>query len=130
MLGCLAVVGCSSGSKHAAAPATAKTSPCGLIATLDDTAAKVAHADVSDPDAFTQTRNAAVNTYVTTVRELKAAMPGTYDDDLDRLEAAVHQYNFQDAVAPRAALDDYVAAHCGTGAASTTTTTTTVAARS
>ena len=104
---------CSSGSQDANKPA-AKASPCPLIATLDSTAAAVAHANVADPQAFKHTLDAAVAKYVTTVQELRQVVPDNVKPDLDRLEAAVHQYRFEDAASMRASLDAYASAHCTT----------------
>ncbi len=109
----LVATACSSGSKHAN-NATAKDSPCPLIATLDNTAAAVAHANVADPQAFKHTLDAAVAKYVTTVQQLREVVPDNVKPDLDRLEAAVHQYRFEDAVSMRASLDAYASAHCTT----------------
>jgi hypothetical protein len=105
--------GCSGGTKHAknAAP---KASPCPLIASLDQTAASVAHANVADPQGFQRTLDAAVTKYVTTVQELRTVVPANLRPDLDRLEAAVHQYRFQDAVTMRASLDAYASNNCAT----------------
>jgi hypothetical protein len=104
---------CSSGSKHANTSGS-KASPCPLIATLDSTAASVAHADVSDPQAFKRTLDDAVTKYVTTVQQLRAVVPADVKPDLDRLEAAVHQYRFQDAAGMRTSLDAYAASNCAT----------------
>src|SRR3954470_20340253 len=55
---------------------------CTLITKLDETAASVASADVSDPAAFQRTLAAAGNEYVTTVRRLKPLVPAGVQADL------------------------------------------------
>ncbi len=118
LLGCLSVcvlasLGACSSSSGGARKTTPKASPCPLVARLDATAATVAHANVSDPAAFTSTLAAAVDRYVATVRELKRVTPEDLRADLDRMEAAVHQYRFQDAASARASLDAFAASTCG-----------------
>ena len=100
-----------------------KQSPCPLVARLDQTAAMVARADVRDPDAFKRTLDDAVNRYVATVRELKRVTPSDLKPDLDRMEAAVHQYRFQEAATARASIDTYAATTCGRTPPSTGTRT-------
>jgi hypothetical protein len=91
---------------------TPKESPCPLIERLDATAAKVARADVSDPDRFDKALTQGVETYVATVKQLQDLMPSEMRPDLERMEAAVNQYRFNDVADARAALDTYAAAHC------------------
>jgi hypothetical protein len=105
--------GCSTGSSGDGQKTAPKESPCPLVARLDATAAKVARADVSDPGAFKQTLAAAVDRYVATVRALKRVTPDDLRADLDRMEAAVHQYRFEDAASARASLDAFAAGACG-----------------
>ena len=110
--------------------------PCPLIAMLDQTAAQVASADVSDPAAFQKTLSQASTQYISTIRALKPLVPATVQPDLDRVEAAVHQRRYQDALVARSSLDQYTATECrrvasatvpvttpATGAGVTTTTT-------
>jgi hypothetical protein len=104
---------CSSGSSGGDKKSAPRESPCPLVARLDATAATVAHADVSDPAAFKVTLAAAVDRYVATVRALKRVTPQDLRADLDRMEAAVHQYRFQDAASARASLDAFAASMCG-----------------
>jgi hypothetical protein len=104
---------CSSGSSRGDQKTAPKESPCPLVARLDATAATVAHADVSDPAAFKRTLAAAVDRYVVTVRALKRVTPEDLSADLDRMEAAVHQYRFEDAASARASLDAFAASACG-----------------
>jgi hypothetical protein len=130
VVACLAACSGSSGAgNQGTAP---KQSPCPLVAQLDQTAATVARADVSDPAAFQLTLTAAVDRYVATVRALKRVAPQNLRPDLDRLEAAVHQYRFEDAASARASVDAFAASACGTrasgaSAGSNTVSTTTAA---
>jgi hypothetical protein len=120
----LAIAGCSGGSGRSnGASGAASAKACTLIATLDETTANVAKLDVSDPDAYKQGLDAAVTKYADTVRELKNEVPNNLGPDLDRLEAAVHQYRFDDAAAAKQSLDSYAADKCGRVAAPTTVAT-------
>ncbi len=131
----LAAAACSSGGGHKATPKSSATAPCPLFADLDRAVASVSAANVSDPVAFNETFDHAVQTYVDTLRRLHDAVPAELRDDVDRLEAAVDQRNFQDATAARVPLDAWAASHCGrvlppaptttstSPSASTTTTT-------
>jgi hypothetical protein len=110
----VACLGACSGSSSRGSQKTApKESPCPLVAQLDATAATVARANVSDPAAFQRTLAAAVDRYVATVRALKRVTPENLRSDLDRMEAAVHQYRFEDAASARASLDAFAASACG-----------------
>ena len=132
----LAIAGCSGGSGSSkGASSTGSGKACALIATLDETTASVAHLDVSNPDAYKQGLDAAVTKYADTVRQLKGEVPTDLGPDLDRLEAAVHQYRFDDAVAAKQSLDSYAADKCGrvatpTTVAATSTSTPTTASTS
>jgi hypothetical protein len=120
----LALAGCSGGSgagKGATGAGSAKA--CALITTLDETTASVARLDVSNPDAYRQGLDAAVTKYAETVHELKRDVPDNLGPDLDRLEAAVHQYRFDDAAAAKQSLDRYAADKCGRVATPTTAAT-------
>jgi hypothetical protein len=110
------VAACSWGG----APSTrSKADVCALVGQLDDTASTVAKADVSDPDTFQKTLDGAVSDYVKTVRALRPLVPDRLHEDLDRLEAAIDQRDFSEALDARRALDGDDATAC---AASTTTT--------
>jgi hypothetical protein len=115
-LGLLAAA-CSSGG---ASDGGSKDDVCALVARLDETAATIAKADVSDPGTFEQTLDDAVHDYVETVRDLRPLVPDHLHEDLDRLEAAVDQRDFTEALDARRALDGDPATAC---APSTTTTT-------
>ncbi len=117
---------CSSGS-GGDKQSTPKASPCPLVARLDETAASVARANVSDPDAFKRSLDKAVDQYVTTVRDLKRVTPEDLRPDLDRMEAAVHQYRFQDAATARASLDAFASTACGSALPSARAGSSTVA---
>ena len=119
-LALLAPASCSGGGGGGTPSAGEKpASACPLIATLDQTAADVAQADVSDPDAFAQTLENAVARYTSTVTDLKKVVPDSLDPDLDRLLAAVQQQRFEDAVRARASLDAWAATECGRRTTST-----------
>jgi hypothetical protein len=124
----LAIVGCSGGSGGSkASPSGGSNKACGLIANLDQTTASITKLDISDPDAYKQGLDDAVTKYAATVRELKAEVPDKLAPDLDRLEAAVHQYRFDDAAAAKQSLDAYAADKCGrvaTPSSADTTSTT------
>ena len=108
--GLAACSGRSSGGNEKTVP---KESPCPLVAQLDATAATVARANVSDPMTFQRTLAGAVDRYVATVRALRRVAPENLRPDLDRMEAAVHQYRFEDAASARASLDAFAASACG-----------------
>jgi hypothetical protein len=103
----LALAACG-GAGAGADPAAA----CGLVGRLADTAEIVERADVADPDAFAEALDAAVSEYVAILEDLREAAPEELAGDLDRLEAAVTQYDFDEAVRARAALDDYADRTC------------------
>lgn len=101
--------GCGGGTGTAAA--------CALLGRLDDAAAPVEAADVSDPDAFDAALDEAVSGYVAVLDELRAVLPGDLHRELDRLEAAVTQYRFEDAVDARLVLDEFADRECAEPAA-------------
>lgn len=103
----LALAGCG-GAGSAADPAAA----CALVGRLADTAEIVERADVADPDAFAEALDTAVSEYAAILEELREETPDELAGDLDRLEAAVTQYDFDEAVRARAALDDYADRTC------------------
>lgn len=110
LIAVLILAACSGSTAHGTAPK--KTPSCALVTRLDDIANNVAHADVSDPDGFNRQFKAAVDQYVTTVKELRAAAPANLDASLDRVAADVQQYRFADALADRADLDAYAKTAC------------------
>ena len=104
----LVLAGCGGGGAGADAAAV-----CPLVTRLAGTAEIVAQADLADPDAFAQALDAAVSEYVAILGELREEAPEELADDLDRLEAAVTQYDFDEAVRARAALDEFAGRSCG-----------------
>lgn len=103
----LVLAGCGGGGAGADASAA-----CPLVERLAGTAEIVERADVADPDAFAEALDTAVSEYVAILEELREETPDELAGDLDRLEAAVTQYDFDEAVRARAALDDYAARTC------------------
>jgi hypothetical protein len=118
VLALLAITGCSSGSQGSSKSKGA----CALIAKLDDTAAAVARADVSDPSAFKKTLDAAVVRYLATLRSLRPRVSASAQRSVDRVIADVQQLRFDDARTDRAELDDYAEHECGRTTATTSTT--------
>ena len=115
-----AVLGACSGSSES--PARADEA-CPLFGRLDATAAGLEQADVADPDAFEQALEAAVTAYSATVADLREVTPDELHDDLERLEAAVGQYDFDEAARVKTALDDYVERECPSLTTTTVPTT-------
>jgi hypothetical protein len=112
-LGALMGAGCGTGG------AGADTSRvCGLVERLAATATAVERADVADPDAFAAALEAAVAEYRAVLDELREVTPEELAGDLDRLEAAVTQYDFAEAVRARAALDRHAGRTCPSPAVS------------
>jgi hypothetical protein len=118
------LTGCGSGG-HKSESTPHKQPPCPLIAQLDATAASIAHADVSDPDAWARARDAAVKKYVATLQSLYDSVPENLHHTIELMEAAVNQLRFDDAVAARPPLDEYAAATCGRAPESSTTSVST-----
>jgi hypothetical protein len=109
------IAGCSSGGSKSG---SGKNGACALVARLDDIASGVARADVSDPSGFKRTLDTAVTQYATTVHDLRPLVPDDVREDLDRVEASVKQYRFEDALTDRVALDAYAQTSCGRSASS------------
>ena len=126
---CAVATACSGGGGHGNSPSAGNTgTACGLIAKLDTIANGVAHADVSDPDGFQHTLDAAVTEYADTLKQLAPLMPADTRADVAQVEASVKQFRFEDAQAERASIDTYAQANCGRTpatfpTAATTTTT-------
>jgi hypothetical protein len=121
----IVLAACSGGGGHKAATTSTSSAPCPLFTQLDRAVADVADANVSDPVAFNHTFDAAIQQYVDTLRSLRAVVPAELRGDVDRLEAAVDQRNFQDAATARVPLDAWAASHCGRTLPPAPTTTTT-----
>ena len=96
------------------------TRACPVFRELEDLAASVEDADVSDPDAFEQSMSNAVDEFSSLIDELREVLPDELVDDLDAYEAAVIQYDFDEARAARAPLDQYVEVACVTPTTVTT----------
>jgi hypothetical protein len=92
---------------------------CALIAKLDDTAATVARADVSDPAAFKKTLDVAVAQYLATLHALRLRVPADAQRSVDRVIADVQQLRFDDARTDRADLNDFATRECGRTTATT-----------
>src|SRR3569623_767434 len=69
----LAACSATSGSKKGGG--SSGPAACSLVAKLDETAASVASADVSDPVACLKTLTTATIQYVATIRQLKPLVP-------------------------------------------------------
>jgi hypothetical protein len=113
--------GCSGGGSDNVDPLAGPNGACPLLTRMADTAASVEQADLSDPQAFDEVLEAAVMEYNATLDDLRDSLPDDLDDTLDRLEAAMEQYDFDEALRVRAPLDAYAEAEC-----SIATTTTTI----
>jgi hypothetical protein len=127
---CGLATACSSGgsSEHGTRATTPNSgTACGLIAKLDTISGGIAHADVSDPDAFQQTLNTAVTEYADTLRQLAPLVPAATRTDVERVEASVKQYRFEEAQSERASIDTYAQTNCGRVPASLPTSVTTTA---
>jgi hypothetical protein len=117
---CVGIGACSAGGGSDSALASGPDKTCTLISQLAATADTVNRADIADPEKFNAALDDAVAKYVRTIDDLRRAVPSTLRESLDRLQAAVEQYDFDEALAARAPLDEYGATHCS---AATTTTT-------
>jgi hypothetical protein len=115
----LVAAACSSGS---AGSSKGGNGACALITKLDDTAAVVARADVSDPTAFKKTLDNAVAQYLATLRSLRPRVPPAVQKSVDRVIADVQQLRFDDARSDRSELDDYAEHECGRTTATSSTT--------
>ena len=85
---------------------------CTLIDRLAETGQLVEKADISDPEEFQSALDDAVREYVSTIDDLRPATPARLHESLDRLQAAVEQLDFEDAMAARAPLDEYAQTEC------------------
>lgn len=103
---------CASGGSGGGTGGGGVKAACVVIARLADSAGLVDDADVADPERFEKALDAAVADYVKKIEELRELTPDELHDDLDRLQAAVEQYDFDEALAARAPLDAYAASEC------------------
>ena len=120
-MGAVALAACSGGGGDDLDPFEGPNAACPLLARMADTATAVEQADISDPAAFDEILEAAVMEYTAILDDLRDTVPDELDDTLDRLEAAMEQYDFDEALRVRAPLDAYAEAEC-----TVTTTTTTI----
>lgn len=110
----LTAAGCSSGGGGAsvAGVGSGTHAVCALMTRLDETGKTVARADVHDPARFERALDGAVKQYTEITRELRRVVPSDLRDDVERLQAAVEQYRFNDAVDDHAALEAYATREC------------------
>jgi hypothetical protein len=85
---------------------------CTLMRRLAETGDAVARANVQDPATFGKTLERAVERYARIASDLQRVVPEDLRDEVERLEAAVTQYRFGDAVDDHAALDAYAQREC------------------
>jgi len=105
--------GCSGGGGSSSGKVANNSQACTLVSRLDTIADNVAHANVADPSGFRRTLDDAVTQYATTVRELQPLVPENVRTDLERVEASVRQYRFDEAAADRTSLDEFAENACG-----------------
>ncbi|MGQ0825088.1 MAG: hypothetical protein ACT4OX_08700 [Actinomycetota bacterium] len=105
-------VGGAGGDSGDGAPARARARACPMLEALDDIAQTVEDADVADPDEFDETMDTAVERFRAVIEDLRAAVPESVASDLDAYEAAVVQFDFDEARAARASLDQFAVAEC------------------
>jgi hypothetical protein len=110
----LGAAGCNGGSGGAAVAGVGSGTEamCALMARLDETGKTVASADVQDPARFSRALAGAVKQYTEITRDLRRVVPDDLRDDVERLQAAVEQYRFNDAVDDHAALEAYATREC------------------
>ena len=85
---------------------------CAALDRLAGTAAAVEQANVADPEAFADALSHAVHTYTGELDALRKVAPDELQDAIDDVDHAMSKHHFTDAVAARAPLDHYAAAHC------------------
>jgi hypothetical protein len=90
---------------------------CAALDRLADTGAAVEHANVADPEAFADALSDAVHEYTGELDALRKVAPDELQDAIDEVDHAMSKHDFADAVAARAPLDAYAAAHCSAVAA-------------
>jgi hypothetical protein len=106
----IVLTGCA-GHRSASHPSQPRPA-CPLLAQLARTGLTVAHADVSDPDAFEMTLRAAVASYLRTAQRLQAAVPAHLRADVEHMIVAIRTDHFSDAEGARADIDDYERSTC------------------
>jgi hypothetical protein len=89
---------------------------CAALDRLAGTAAAVEQANVADPEAFADALSHAVRAYTGELDALRKVAPDELQDAIDEVDHAMSKHHFSDAVAARAPLDEYAAAHCSAAA--------------
>jgi hypothetical protein len=114
MLVVVAITGaCGSGSGGSSLEQAENTdSACALVDRLDDAAAPLASIDVSDPDSFRRDLDAAVLDYVNTLDSLAEMLPESLRGDAHTMQEHVQRYEFVEAIAARAPVDDWADRSC------------------
>ncbi len=92
---------------------------CPLMERLRSSGETVASADLSDPEAFDRALDDAVADYLSTLDSLAEVVPENLQGDLATLRSSVEQLRFDDAVASRAALDQWIDGRCDSYTTST-----------
>jgi hypothetical protein len=106
----IALAGCAG---HNSAILPFESAPaCPLLAQLAHTGQTVAHANVSDPDEFEATLQAAVATYLQTAKRLQAAVPARLQADVKRMIVAVRAHHFSEGERAGSEIDDYARSTC------------------
>jgi hypothetical protein len=108
----IALAACSSGGGSANPFGAAAA--CPILARLAQAGQTVAHANVSDPEAFETTLRTAVANYVRAAQGLRRAVPARLRHDVDRMIAAAQRRRFSDAADARNAIDAYARSECKT----------------
>jgi hypothetical protein len=107
-----AMAACSSGDSNSSSLRGDTQAVCTLVERLDRTGEDVAAANVEDPEVFGDTLDSAVEAYTDILDDLHDVVPTDLRDDVERLNAAVEQYRFNDGVEPHAAIDAYASRSC------------------
>ena len=105
----IALTGCAS---HHNASRSQSSPACPLLAQLASTGLTVAHANVSDPDAFERTLRAAVASYLRTAQRLQTAVPERLRADVEHMILAIRTDHFSDAKGARSQIDAYERSTC------------------
>jgi hypothetical protein len=92
---------------------------CAALDRLAGTAVAVEQANVADPEAFADALSRSVHTYTAELDALRKVAPDELQDAIDDVDHAMSKHDFADAVAARAPLDAYAAAHCSAASAPT-----------
>lgn len=131
---CLAVAGCGGGGGR-----SERGSFCERLGAADEAAFRFSALDPADPGAYATARDEAVAAYLERLSQLRKEAPSSLRPDIGRMETAVRESRYEDAVTARGPIDTYAQKECPnrrvyevpTSTTSTTVpaTTTTVPAR-